>query len=119
MLYMFYPFLPVYDIWYVLLIPFALIGIYRAFYTRAVDQWLLMSMFMYAPVGFVFVFVTRYRHSMMPAFITISSLGLIYWHDKHNRTRWYLPVMSAWVSLNILVLCFSTQIRGFLKYHLL
>ncbi len=114
-LYFFYPFLPAYDIFYMLLVPFCLIGLYFALTRKAIDQWILLTMFMYLPVIFVFNDATRYRHSMMPAYIIISVIGLFEWRSMFAIRKWQGYVFGGWISLNILILACAPLLRTQLK----
>jgi hypothetical protein len=72
-------------------------------------------MFMYLPVCFVFNVSTRYRHSIMPAFIIVAASGLTSWHIQFKGRKWYQPLMTGWIGINLIVLAFAPQIRMLMK----
>lgn len=119
MCYLFYPFLPVYDLWYMLLLPFCIFGIINALKHGIISQWLLLTMFIYVPTGIVFNISTRYRHSMMPAFIIMAALGFSALHTRFHNRQWYRYIMGGWIVINLCILLWAPSIRTLLKSLLL
>lgn len=106
----YYPFLPGYDVTYMLLAPFWLYGLFAALSRPAL--WPLA-----APIPFsiaVFSFLggpaSRYRQGIAPCLVLLGVWGL---HRLRERApRPWLPAVAAWAGLNVAVWLFAPQVRA-------
>lgn len=106
----YYPFLPGYDVTYMLLAPFWLYGLFAAL--SRPELWPLA-----APIPFsiaVFSFLggpaSRYRQGIAPCLVLLAVWGL---HRLRERApRPWLPAVAAWTGLNLAVWLFAPQVRA-------
>lgn len=107
---MYYPFLPGYDVTYMLLAPFWLYGLFAAL--SRPELWPLA-----APIPFsvaVFTFLggpaSRYRQGIAPCLVLLGVWGL--WRLRERLPAAWPRLVGAWTALNAVVWLFAPQIRA-------
>jgi len=113
----FYPFLPEYDITYMLILPLWFYGIYIVIKNKSIGSYLLFSMLIYIPIAIFFFPTVRYRHSVGAFFILISFFGLKSINSLNNKKIYYS--ILVWIFLNTIILSFSSKLRLLIKGILL
>lgn len=106
----YYPFLPAYDVTYMLLAPFWLFGLFAAL--RRPELWPAAGPIPFATAVFAFLGgpASRYREGIAPCLVLLGVWGLHRLSEKAPR-RW-LPAAAAWAALNAAVWLFAPQVRA-------
>ncbi len=113
-----YPFLPEYDLTYVLIFPLWLFGVYFVLMSKNIQALPLLTMFIYFPVAFAFFGTTRYRHTLGPYFILLAAIGAEELLRRAKNTGREYAVWSAaalWAGLNIAIFIYSEPVRLLVK----
>ncbi|MBI4057173.1 MAG: hypothetical protein HY399_06450 [Elusimicrobia bacterium] len=107
---LFYPFLPQYDVTFVLLVPLWVWGLYKS---REVKEfWPLSILFLYLAAAYTLFGgpVSRYRQNFTPSLVLLSGLGLKSLQERFQKVslNWGL---GGWAGLQGLIWIFHPQIR--------
>ncbi|HAH31269.1 MAG TPA: hypothetical protein DCL44_03025 [Elusimicrobia bacterium] len=113
-----YPFMPAYDLTYVLIIPLWLFGVYFVLRTKNIQALSLFVMFEYFPLTFAFCGTTRYRHTLGPYFILLAAIGAEELWRRIKDKKLEKAALSAaglWIGLNLTILIYSEPVRLLVK----
>ena len=105
-----YPFLPGYDVTYMLVLPFAVFGLAVA--ARRKDLWPAALSVIFSLTIFTFCggWASRYRQGVAPFIILLGAVGMKAFEDKAGRARFQAGA-AAWLCANLLVWGGQTQVR--------
>lgn len=105
-----YPFLPGYDWSYMLVLPFAVIGLGAT--VRRKELWPLALSVIFSLTIFTFCggWASRYRQGVSPFIILLGGAGMMAVHDRIGRSR-FQALAGGWLCLNLLVWAGQTQVR--------
>lgn len=107
---MYYPFLPAYDVTFMLLAPFWLYGLFAAFGHR--ELWPLAGPIPFSVAVFTFLGgpASRYRQGIAPCLVLLGVWGL--WRLRERIPAAWPRLVGAWAAFNSVVWLFAPQIRA-------
>lgn len=105
-----YPFLPEYDWSYMLVLPFAMIGLGAALRRR--ELWPLALSVVFSLLIFTFCggWASRYRQGVSPFIILLGGAGMLAVHEKIGPVR-FKALAGGWLCLNLLIWAGQSQVR--------
>ena len=112
-LYFLYPFLPQYDILFMFLLPFWLVGMFLAF--KQHHYLLLVLIFNFLLITLVFFGSPRIRDTVAPFIIILSSLSLAPALEKPGAGKLKAGIVSLWLGVNLVIWFYAEPVRLFIK----
>ncbi|MDP3544138.1 MAG: glycosyltransferase family 39 protein [Elusimicrobiota bacterium] len=105
-----YPFLPGYDWTYMLVLPFALIGLASAVKHKELRPAAMSVVFSVTIFTFCGGWASRYRQGVAPFIILLGAAGMMAVDKWAGRAR-FLAGASAWLAFNLLIWAGQAQVR--------
>lgn len=105
-----YPFLPAYDWSYMVVLPFALVGL--AYAGRRKELWPVAMSVVFSLTIFTFCggWASRYRQGVAPFIILLGVVGMKAAEEMTGRVRFRMGA-AAWLGVNLLIWAGQTQVR--------
>jgi 4-amino-4-deoxy-L-arabinose transferase-like glycosyltransferase len=109
-----YPFLPGYDITYMLLLPFAGYGFIRVLrYLRKPRSVVVPLLLFYLFITSVYYGAPRFRGPLSPFLVVLAADGLRFLYVSHRHV--FYQSVGVWAMLNLIILVWQEPLRLFLR----